>query len=438
MNHNREIMTVLAKLGISKPNEMQRASLEADKNRDMMLLSPTGSGKTLAFLLPLLAQLKPDKAEVQAVVIAPARELALQIESVFRSLGTGLKVNCCYGGHPIRTEKKSLQHPPALLIGTPGRLLDHLERENINLESVDTLILDEFDKSLELGFTKEMRDVIKYMPNLHRRILTSATQGVDVPPYVGMVRPVKLSYLDSAERLPKGLSVFTVQSPVRDKLETLYGLLGELDGGLKLVFCNLREAVERVGGYLADRGVANELFHGGMEQIDREAALSRFRNGSSNILICTDLAARGLDIPDVEHVIHYHMPLNEEAYIHRSGRTARMEAKGNAFLITNEIDTVPEYIDPMPEEFFLPKEVKSPVLSPWITMTINRGKRDKLSKKDVVGFLYQKGALQRDDLGMVEVKERCTFVAVQRSVADSLIAAIAEEKIKGMRAKFTL
>lgn len=430
------IIRALANTGIEKLNEMQQAVLDAGTTKDLVLLSPTGSGKTLAFLLPLLTTLTDEDKKIQALIIAPSRELALQIETVFRSLGAGYKVNCCYGGHPIRTEKKSLEHPPTVLIGTPGRILDHIERKNVDLDSVHTLILDEFDKSLELGFLAEMKDILSYLPKVRRRVLTSATAAVDIPPFTGITSPVRLSFLSETKEL-KGLTVRVVRSPQKDKLDTLYGLLGELNGESALVFCNLREAVERVSNYLTDMDVDNEYFHGGMEQPDRERALSLFRNGSASVFISTDLASRGLDIPDVQHVIHYHLPLNEEAYIHRNGRTARMHAEGDAYLIINEIETIPEYLSREPEEFFLPAQPRKPKRSEWVTLTINRGKRDKLSKKDIVGFLFQKGGLAKDELGVVEVKESYSFAAVKREKLKSLLDKINGEKIKNMTAKFS-
>ncbi|MDH6533821.1 DEAD/DEAH box helicase [Parabacteroides sp. 52] len=436
MKQNDIVCRALANIGIEALNEMQQAVLAAGTTKDMLLLSPTGSGKTLAFLLPLLTVLTPDEKKIQALIIAPSRELALQIETVFRSLGAGYKINCCYGGHPLRTEKKSLEHPPTVLIGTPGRILDHVERGNIDLDTVRTLVLDEFDKSLELGFLKEMKEIMSHLPGVRRRVLTSATAAVDIPAFTGVTSPVKLSFLTETKGV-KGLTVHVVNSPVKDKLYTLYRLLGELKGESALIFCNLREAVERVSNYLTEMKVDNEYFHGGMEQPEREKALSHFRNGSATVFISTDLAARGLDIPDVKHVIHYHLPHNEEAYIHRNGRTARMTAEGDAFLILNEIEAIPEYIPREPEAFFLPEKVKEPMRSQWVTLTINRGKRDKLSKKDVVGFLFQKGALGKDDLGIVEIKESCSFAAVRRDAYASLLSRIRDEKIKSMKAKFS-
>lgn len=314
--------------------------------------------------------------------------------------------------------------------------MDHLERHTIDLDHVRTLILDEFDKSLELGFTAEMKEILSHLPAVHRRVLTSATDAVDIPPFTGITQPVRLSFLTD-NRTNKALTVYKVQSPVKDKLETLYALLGELRGESALVFCNLREAVERVSHYLTERGVDNEAFHGGMEQPERERALSKFRNGSATVFISTDLASRGLDIPEVQHVIHYHLPVNEEAYVHRNGRTARMHAEGTAFLILNEIEEVPEYVVREPEEFYLPEQPKKPVVSEWVTLTLNRGKRDKVSKKDVVGFLFQKGGLEKDELGVVEVKESCSYAAVKRSRLPEVVARIRDEKMKNMRVRIS-
>lgn len=437
MQNNPIIKQALNGTGITELNEMQQAVLKAGTSRDMILLSPTGSGKTLAFLLPLLSTFTNEEKKIQALIIAPSRELALQIESVFRSLGSGYKVNCCYGGHPMRTEKKSLEHPPTLLIGTPGRLVDHIERGNVDLETVRTLILDEFDKSLELGFTEEMKVILSHLPRVKRRVLTSATSSIEIPAFTGITEPVRLSFLEDKKKEEDGqLSIRLVRSPIKDKLDTLYRLLGELNGESALVFCNLREAVERVKDYLGSQGVEAGMFHGGMEQLDRERELSFFRNGSTTVFVSTDLAARGLDIQEVKHVIHYHLPVNEEAYVHRNGRTARMHATGNAWLILNDVETVPEYIVQEPEEYYLPSKVKEPVRPEWVTLTMNRGKRDKLSKKDIVGFLFQKGGLEKDQLGIIEVKEGSSFAAVKREAFAAMLERIRNEKIKNMKAIF--
>lgn len=435
MLNQDKINQALQKLGITSLNDMQQSVLEAGTKKDLVLLSPTGSGKTLAFLLPLLPVLVPEE-KTQVLVIAPSRELALQIESVFRSLGTGFKVTCCYGGHPFQVEKRSLEHPPVLLVGTPGRMLDHIEKGNLSLQSVHTVILDEFDKSLELKFVPEMKKIMARLPQVRRKVLTSATEAIEIPEFIHLHQPIRISYLTATKSL-KGLKLYQVRSPQKDKLMSLYGLLGELNGELALVFCNHRESVERVGQFLAQKQVDCVCFHGGMEQADREQRLALFRNRTATVLISTDLAARGLDIPEVKHVIHYHLPLNEEAFVHRNGRTARMHAEGTAYLLLNEAEAVPEYVSPEPDKFFLPEKARRPKASEWTTLTIHRGKRDKLSKKDIAGFLYQKGQITREDLGVIEVFESCALVAVKKNCKKELLSRIREEKIKNIKAKFS-
>ena len=362
-------------------------------------------------------------------------ELALQIESVFRSLGSGLKVTCCYGGHPFQTERRSLEHAPAVWIGTPGRILDHLEKGSVAVDAVHTVILDEFDKSLELKFVPEMKKILARLPRVRRRVLTSATEAVEVPPFVGLTNPFRLSYL-TAQKSLKGLRLYLVKSPERDKLVCLYSLLGELNGESTLVFCNHRESVERVSQYLTKMRVDNVCFHGGLEQTEREQRLALLRNGTATVFVTTDLAARGLDIPEVRHVVHYHLPLNEEAFVHRNGRTARMNAEGVAYVMLHDAETLPEYITPEPEQFYLPSEPRRPKRPEWVTLRINRGKRDKISKGDVVGFLIQKGGLAKEELGVVEVFDSSSLAAVKRNRKPEVLARIRLEKIKNKSAKY--
>jgi len=430
------IQQAIQKLGIPELNEMQKASLEAsEKNRDIILLSPTGSGKTLAFLLPLLEQLNSDSKEIQALILTPSRELALQIEQVFRSLGSGFSVGCCYGGHSAFTEKRMLENSPALLIGTPGRIADHIRQENFSTDTIRTLILDEFDKSLEFGFTEEMSFIISRLAGLNRRVLLSATEPEEIPAFTGIVNPLRLDYLAEKE-VVKGLQIRKVVSPEKDKLNTLFQLICHIGNRSTLVFCNHRESVERVGEFLQKKGIVCELFHGGMEQPDREKALFMFRNGSCYLLISTDLASRGLDIPEIENVIHYHLPLNEEAFIHRNGRTARMYAEGTSFLVLHKEEKIPDFL---PSDYTLenlPEKNKIPDKPLWATLYIGKGKKEKLSKGDIAGFLMQKGGLKKEELGKIEVKEHFSYAAIKEIKINGLIDRIKNEKIKGIKTCF--
>lgn len=424
----------LQRLQIGTLTPMQQSSLQYARDpRDLILLSPTGSGKTLAFLLPLLLSLRSDTDRVQVLILVPSRELALQVDSVFRKMTTRWGVVCCYGGHPIAEEKKSLLGTrPAVVVGTPGRILDHLSKGNLDAEGVATLVIDEFDKSLELGFQEEMAKIIDSLPALKRRMLISATDAEEIPLFTGIGRSIRLDFLQENGGDSR-LQLRQVCSPAKDKLETLFRLLCTLGTDSSIVFCNHRDAVDRVSRSLTEHGLYNESFHGGMEQPDRERALYKFRNGSCQVLVATDLAARGLDIPEVGHIVHYHLPVSEEAFTHRNGRTARWMATGNSYLLLHPEETIPAYISPVPESYIIPEQIPRPVKPQWTTLYISKGKKDKLNKVDIAGLLYKKGNLSRDEVGQIDVKDHYAFVAVHTRKLNQLLTLIRGEKIKGMK-----
>lgn len=440
----KEISTLIEKacrnLNIDSLNGMQKQMLEtAQRPHDIILLSPTGTGKTLAFLLPVLQRIDPRAAGVQALVLVPSRELALQIESVLRKIAAGIKIVCCYGGHSVREESKSLAVAPALIVGTPGRIADHLRRGRLSLDTLDTLILDEFDKCLALGFHDEMKEIIAPLKEVKKKILTSATDSESLPAFTALRRPVKLDFLGtkkSDENPTARLSLYRIDSPEKDKLDTLLVLLCNLKPGLTLIFCNQRESVERVQQFLTDRGIIAEAFHGGMEQADRERALCKFRNRSSYICVSTDLAARGLDIPEVKYIIHYHLPVDLESFTHRNGRTARMHAEGEAFMIVGPTEQLPEYAR-QATAFRLDPTSNLLQTPPMATLHFAAGKKEKISKGDIVGFLTQKGGLTADEIGLIEVKDHYCYVAVVRDKAHETLRRLRDEKIKGKKVKIS-
>ena len=381
--------SILTRLKIKSLNEMQLASIEAiSTNNNTLLLSATGSGKTLAFLLPLVKLLDPAITKTQAIIIVPSRELALQIESVFKSMGTNLKVTCCYGGHLRETEENNLKQPPALLVGTPGRLADHIRRGNITTASIETLVLDEFDKSLELGFLDEMSFIIGALPAIQKRILTSATQAVEIPAFIKMDEPVTLNFLSAANE-DTGLTVKTLLSDGKDKLETLFRLLCMLGNRSAIVFCNHRESVERTSKFLKEKDIINEFYHGAMEQQERDAALCKFRNGTTNVLVTTDLASRGLDIANIRYIIHYHLPGSEDIFTHRNGRTARMDASGTAIIILSPEEELPDSINPEAEQLTLHENFPLPDKPLWSTLFCAAGKKDKVNNMKVEITWYE-------------------------------------------------
>lgn len=430
--------TILKKLNISSLNEMQiKVSDVFNKEDNLVVLSPTGSGKTLAFLLPIVQSLNTDIEEIQTLILAPSRELAIQIEAVFKSMGTGFKVNCFYGGHSFQVEKKSLSHPPAVLIGTPGRIADHIDRSTLSTKNINTIVLDEFDKALEFGFHDDMKFIIGEIHNINKRILTSATKTDDIPEFTGIKEHLELNFLPQGKQV-KGLSIKKVVSEEKDKLPILFDLLCDLGDESTLVFCNHREAVERTNNYLVKKGIASTFFHGGMEQQDRERTLSKFRNGSSKILVTSDLASRGLDIPEIKHIIHYHMPSKEDAFTHRNGRTARMNEEGSAYVILSREENQPDYIPSSIDTYYLSKKLELPIKPKWATLFIGKGKKDKINKIDIVGFLSKKGELEKGDIGLIEVKDFFSYVAVNSSKVDSVLKNISGLKIKNKKAKIEI
>lgn len=440
-SNNISTKTILSNLAIDALNEMQQASIKANEESDnVILLSTTGSGKTLAYLLPVVQLLQTRLKKVQALILVPSRELAIQIDGVFRKMATGYKVTCCYGGHKRETEENNLKQSPAVIIGTPGRVADHIRRGNFALEEITTLVLDEFDKSLELGFQEEMSFIIGSLPNVQKRILTSATEAVGIPDFIGFRSPVRLNFLSAPvdKNETDELVIMKVVSPDKDKSETLFRLICMIGNKSMIVFCNHRESVERTSNLLKEKGIVNVFYHGGMEQQERESAMCKFKNGSSNVLVTTDLASRGLDIPDIKYIIHYHLPATEDVYTHRNGRTARMEAGGKSVLILSEDEELPGYITGKVEEIILPEKLVLPEKPKWSTLFIAAGKKDKVNKIDIVGFLHGMGRLKKDDIGLIEVKDFFSFAAVRKLKVGELLELIKNEKIKNKKVKIAV
>ena len=433
---------ILQRLGIASLNQMQQEAVKTiEAGGSTILLSPTGTGKTLAYLLPLTTLLKADAGHIQAVIIVPARELALQIGSVFGKMGTAFRAFFCYGGHAVDTEQRSLtEAPPDVLIGTPGRIVDHIESKSIDLGRTTTVVLDEFDKSLEFGFSQEMERISAALTSAKCKILTSATEAVEIPAYLGLGKAQRLNHINSDSNAQ--LTLTAVRSPQKDKLSTLLHLLRHTGWKQSIVFCNHRESVDRIVQYLRQNDVTCARFHGGMEQTEREKALFLFRGGAVSTIVSTDLAARGLDIPEVECIIHYHLPGKAEEFTHRNGRTARMHSSGSAFVILSDEDSRPDFLPQMETieeegaQGTSGHEGSIPPPAAWIGVYIGKGKRDKVSRGDVVGLFCKKGELTREELGPVEVKERYAMAIVRTSKVRSALKKIKGEKIKGMKTIF--
>lgn len=420
---------------------MQIAAVEAIGNgQNVLLLSPTGSGKTLAFLLPIIDRLTAadDGSEgPRAVIIVPSRELAQQIETVARSLlrEWQLPLHCMalYGGRATMDEHRVLREVrPALIVATPGRFLDHVGKGNIDVSHAEALVMDEYDKCLELGFKEEMDRVIHTLDFCRQVVLTSATLAESAVTAFGCRRFQTLDFL-AAESLEARLQTYVVASPEKDKLETLGLLLTQLADEQSIVFVAHRESAERIVRYLKNGKFAAVMYHGGMEQDHRERALYKFRAGAATVLVSTDLAARGLDIPSVRHVVHYHLPADEAAFTHRSGRTARWEDSGSAYLILGPEETLPAYVSPTTTALQLTAPRIHARQPKWTLLYIGRGKKAKLSRADILGFLCKKGGLTAQQIGRIDITPLASYVAVERTAVKGLLQQIAGEKIKGQR-----
>ena len=436
---------ILAKLGIGELNAMQQEAVEAiaHSDKDVLILSPTGSGKTLAYLLPLAERIDAGSDELQAVVIVPGRELALQSATVLKDMGCGLRGMALYGGRPTMDEHRKLREvKPHVVFATPGRLNDHFDKQNLSAEAVRWVVIDEFDKCLSMGFHDEMQRALAFIEhstlNMEhsgrlRRILLSATESEAIPRFVSMVRCVRINFIDEQEQVPERVTIYEVKSPTKDKLETLSRLLRYIGQESSIVFLNYRDSVERTADYLRRQGFTLSMFHGGLDQREREDALYKFSNHSANIMVCTDLASRGLDIPDIRHIIHYHIPEGEDGYVHRVGRTARWDKTGKAYFILSADEQIPAYVDAAAEELSLPAQLPQPSEPLMATIYIGKGKRDKISKGDVVGFLCKICQLAKDDIGRIDVNERYTYVAIAREKVAQTIKLSSGNKIKGVK-----
>jgi superfamily II DNA/RNA helicase len=383
--------------------------------------------------LPIIQELDTTCTEIQVLIVVPSRELAIQIEQVFREMGTGFKANAVYGGRAGSQDKIDLKHRPAVLIGTPGRIADHMRRENFSTEHIKTLVLDEFDKSLEIGFEAEMIEIVDEIPNVKKRILTSATFRVKIPAFVGLRDHKRIDYLH--EEISQ-LKVKKIISPSKDKLDTLAKSLAHIGNHPGIIFCNFKETIQRVSDFLTENNIHHGCFYGGMEQKDRERALIKFRNGTHQLLIATDLAARGIDVPEIKFIIHYHLPIKKHEFIHRNGRTARMNSDGTAYVLQWEGEELPDFIDNIEVEEILDAPIPSP--PKWKTLYITGGRRDKISKGDIAGLFFKQGKLNKDELGIIEIKQDFAFVAVHESKITEVIKLTNNTKLKKKKVRVSV
>lgn len=436
----KQIHSYITNAGISELNGLQKQALEInEKQQDVILYAPTGSGKTLAFLLPMLLNLKENIEGIQLLILSPTRELALQIDAVFKSLKSNFTSLVMYGGHSFSNERNSLMGKPSVLIGTPGRIVDHIQKQTVDLSQTSYVILDEFDKILEMGFHVEMEKIMNELKGVRKKFLVSATPNFEVPSFMKMLNPYRFG-IEKVELASKLKTFEILFDDPSEKMDVLKDLICQECHDMTIIFCNHREAVERVSFFLQDNGILNSLYHGGLDQDERERALVKFRNGSVQYLVTTDLGSRGLDVEDVKHVIHYQLPTTEDVFIHRNGRTARMNKSGHSYIMKSRDQLLPDFFNSNAEilQVKITTEEQVPFPTEWLTLYVGAGKKDKVNKVDIVGFLGQKGKLSKGDIGLIHVLDKTAFVAVKRSKVKSLLKLIQNERIKGKKVKIAV
>ena len=440
------VLDNLTQLGYTEMTPIQAASLPlALQGKDLIAQAKTGSGKTAAFALALLAKLNPRWFAVQSLVLCPTRELADQVSMEIRRLARAqdnIKVVTLCGGVPLRGQKASLENGAHIVVGTPGRIMDHLARGTLALENLNTLVLDEADRMLDMGFFDDISTVVKQTPASRQTLLFSATypEGIEKIAKQFMREPVTIHIQAPTSQATIEQRFYEVNRA--DKLTTVVQLLLHFRPISTIAFCNTRQQCNALTALLQDQGMVAMALHGDLEQRERDQVLAQFANRSCSVLVATDLAARGLDIDQLEAVINVDIPSDPEVHVHRIGRTGRAGASGLALsLVTmNEMGAVGkiELYQKMESVWHpvaaLTPSTREPLLPPMRTLQIAGGRKEKIRAGDVLGALTnadESPAYTRDQVGKIGVTEFCTFVAIESALASAACAKLNAGRIKG-------
>jgi ATP-independent RNA helicase DbpA len=451
------LIAVVGELGYTQPTPIQVAAIPALlAGRDVVGQSQTGSGKTAAFALPILQRVDLDNGSVQALVLCPTRELTAQVAREVRTLGrahNGLKVLELVGGQPGKPQREALERGVHIVIGTPGRLLDHLSRGSLDPSSIKTLVLDEADRMLDMGFGDEVGNIVREMPESRQTALFSATFPVAIEEMIRLFQRDALRVtIDTPEESVLDIRQLQLCVAREHKLEALCWLLSTYPHESALVFCNQKSVVAQITNTMDAAGVSVDRLDGDLEQFHRDQVLARFRNQSVRILIATDVAGRGLDVDGLDLVINFEMPQQSEIYVHRIGRTGRAGKKGVAISITTSdpdarIEAIEELtgnsIEVLSSESLgrrsLPLLLKAIAGEPRMeTILISGGRKDKVRKGDILGALTgDAGGLRGADIGKIEIQDRLSYVAVSRRVIRAAVTSLNKGRIKGQRFRAT-
>ncbi|MCD6681648.1 MAG: ATP-dependent RNA helicase DbpA [Burkholderiaceae bacterium] len=438
----------LAQLGYERMTPIQATSLPlALAGHDLIAQAKTGSGKTTAFALPLLARLDVRRFAVQALVLCPTRELAVQVAREIRRLARAednVKVLVLCGGSTIRPQIASLAHGAHIVVGTPGRIVDHLSRETLSLEALNTLVLDEADRMLDMGFADEIAYVIERCPRERQTLLFSATYPPSVTKLARrFLREPKEVTLDERHAATKIRQRFyEVQDDQR--LHAVGLLLDHYRPVSTLAFCNTRQRCSELRALLQAQGIVALELHGDLEQRERDQVLVRFANRSCSVLVATDVAARGLDIAGIEAVINVDVTPDSEVHTHRVGRTGRVDETGRAFSLVsrNEMERIARIQRMQGEDSewhslseLVPSRDPQPLRPPMTTLQILGGRKDKIRPGDVLGALTKDLGFRAGQIGKIDVDEFSTCVAVERAIAAEVLRGLGEGKVKGKAVK---
>jgi len=440
----------LAQLGYHQMTPIQAASLPAAlAGKDLIAQAQTGSGKTAAFALALLAKLNPRWFAVQALVLCPTRELADQVSAEIRRLARAqdnVKVVTLCGGVPLRGQRASLENGAHIVVGTPGRVMDHLERGSLSLTDMGTLVLDEADRMLDMGFMDDIRTVARQCPPDRQTLLFSATypDGIAKLAQDFLRAPVRIEVKAQAAQVTIEQRFYEITRPQR--LEVVAKLLLHFRPASTLAFCNTKQQCKDLVDYLQQQGIGALALYGELEQRERDQVLAQFANRSCAVLVATDVASRGLDIDQLEAVINVDITPDPEVHVHRVGRTGRAGASGLALSLAtlNDMGRVGaiEVYQKMSSTWYgldtLTPASTAPLLAPMVTLQILGGRKEKIRAGDVLGALTSAEgvpAYTREQIGKIQITEFCTFVAVERSVAHAACAKLNAGRVKGKSVK---
>ena len=442
-----EQLVNLNDLGYLQMTAIQAQALPlALAGKDLIAQAKTGSGKTAAFALPLLTRLNPRDFGTQAMVLCPTRELASQVAGEIRRLARyqqNIKVVVLCGGQSIGPQIGSLEHGAHIIVGTPGRIKDHLRKKTLSLARVSTLVLDEADRMLEMGFIDDIESIIQETPASRQTLMFSATYPENIKAISGRFQNSPVQISAESTHSDQQIAQHFFICPGSGKLDGLVKLLNTYSPRAAVVFCNTRQLTREVCQHLDQNGISTSALHGDMEQRDRDQVLIRFRQGSCSVLVATDVAARGLDIDDLPAVVNFELPRNAEVYVHRIGRTGRADKMGLALTLFADserykLDAIGQYLSQQ-IEFEAIETLATPAKtmpSPaYTTLCISGGRKDKVRPGDVLGALTGDAGIDGKAVGKIDVTDYAAFVAIDTSLAKQALGRLINGKIKGRKFK---